>query len=171
MSVLLGVSYWTSRLNIVAAVRGFQPMDAKGVSWVSLLILIACFGAASRRSHFTGYRKRRFDVFTSLHMTAALGIIGICTLFFNVVPSFIPTRVKGVGMLRRNKHSITCATIGFSLFAWALLPDWIDPVRAQIQPNEVTFALLGIVQVFAGVMILVGFAPFMAGWLGKEKFS
>ena len=47
------------------------------------------------------------------HMTAALGIIGTCTLFFNVVPSFIPTRVKGVGMLRRNKHSITCATIGF----------------------------------------------------------
>ena len=59
--------------------------------------------------------------------------------------------------------------IGFSLFAWALLPDWIDPVRAQMQPNEVTFALLGIVQVFAGVMILVGFAPFMAGWLGKRK--
>ena len=39
-----------------------------------------------------------------------------------------------------------------------------------MQPNEVTFALLGIVQVFAGVMILVGFAPFMAGWLGKRKF-
>ena len=172
MSVLLGVSYWTSRLNIVAAVRGFQPMDAKGVSWISLLILIACFGAASLGGLILLVTGKEDSTFLPLwHMTAALGIIGICTLFFNVVPSFIPTRVKGVGMLRRNKHSITCATIGFSLFAWALLPDWIDPVRAQIQPNEVTFALLGIVQVFAGVMILVGFAPFMAGWLGKEKFS
>ena len=170
MSVLLGVSYWTSRLNIVAAVRGFQPMDAKGVSWVSLLILIACFGAASLGGLILLVTGKEDSTFLPLwHMTAALGIIGICTLFFNVVPSFIPTRVKGVGMLRRNKHSITCATIGFSLFAWALLPDWIDPVRAQIQPNEVTFALLGIVQVFAGVMILVGFAPFMAGWLGKRK--
>ena len=170
MSVLLGVSYWTSRLNIVAAVRGFQPMDVKGVSWVSLLILIACFGAASLGGLILLVTGKEDSTFLPLwHMTAALGIIGICTLFFNVVPSFIPTRVKGVDMLRRNKHSITCATIGFSLFAWALLPDWIDPVRAQIQPNEVTFALLGIVQVFAGVMILVGFAPFMAGWLGKRK--
>ena len=132
MSVLLGVSYWTSRLNIVAAVRGFQPMDAKGVSWVSLLILIACFGAASLGGLILLVTGKEDSTFLPLwHMTAALGIIGICTLFFNVVPSFIPTRVKGVGMLRRNKHSITCATIGFSCFAWALLPDWIDPVRRK----------------------------------------
>ena len=62
------------------------------------------------------------------------------------------------------------AAIGLSLAFWALTPDSWVPVDSGIKPDEITFAVLGIVQVFAGVLILTGIAPRFASWVISKSF-
>ena len=45
----------------------------------------------------------------------------------------------------------------------------IDPVRSNMTPDEFSFILLGLVEVFAGVMVLTSLAPMIVSRLGRSK--
>ena len=62
------------------------------------------------------------------------------------------------------------AAIGISLALWALSPDSWAPVDDGVKPDEITFAVMGIIQVFAGVLILTGVAPRLASWVISKSF-
>jgi putative ABC transport system permease protein len=51
--------------------------------------------------------------------------------------------------------------MGVLLLVWTGLPSWIDPVRSGLTPNEFSFIIIGLVQVFAGVLVLAALAPLM----------
>ena len=164
MGTLWCTALWTSRLNIVQALRGLSPMRSRGVPWWLLLILIALFGGGglSGLSIFTidSSSSLRFALW---HIMASMLIMGTVPLFTYVLP-----HVKGWKI--RNSGRNTMAVMGVTLALWAISPDSWAPVDSGVKPDEITFAVLGMVQVFAGVMILSGIAPRVASWVVSRTF-
>lgn len=164
MATLWGTAFWTSRLNITQALRGLSPMRSRGVPWWLILLLIGFFGTGV----LSGLSILTIESSSSLrfalwHIMASCMIIGIVPII-----TFILPHLKGWSI--RNSGRNTMAVLGLCLALWALSPDSWAPVDSGIKPDEVTFAVLGMVQVFAGVMILTGLAPRMATWLVEKSF-
>ena len=164
MLTLWGTAFWTSRLNIVQALRGLSPLRRRGIPWWVMLLLIVFIGTGT----LAGISILTFDSASPLrfalwHIMASCLIVGIVPMF-----TFILPHVRGWTI--RNSGRNTMAAIGVCLAAWALTPDSWAPVESGIKPDEITFAVMGIVQVFAGVLILTGLAPRVATWVIEKSF-
>ena len=164
MITLWGTAFWTSRLNIVQALRGLSPMRKRGIPWWLILLLIAFIGTGM----LAGLSIFTFESFSPLrfalwHIMASCIIIGLVPVF-----TFILPHIKGWSI--RNSGRNTMAAIGISLALWALSPDSWAPVDSGVEADEITFAVMGIVQVFAGVLILTGIAPRLASWVISKSF-
>ena len=164
MITLWGTAFWTSRLNIVQALRGLSPMRKRGIPWWLILLLIAFIGTGmlAGLSIFTVESSSPLR-YALWHITASCIIIGLVPVF-----TFILPHVKGWSI--RNSGRNTMAAIGISLALWALSPDAWAPVDSGVEADEITFAVMGIVQVFAGVLILTGIAPRLASWVISKSF-
>ena len=166
MLTLWTTAFWTSRLNIVQALRGLSPMRKRGVPWWLLLLMIAFVGTGL----LAGLSILTIDSSSSLrhamwHIAASFLIIGMVPVFTYVLPHLRGSSIRNSG---RN----TVAAIGISLVLWALSPDSWVPVDSGVKPDEITFAVQGMIQVFAGVMVLTGIAPRVATWLiERSPFS
>jgi len=101
--------------------------------------------------------------FALWHIMASLLIMAIVPLFTFVLPHLKGWTIRNTG---RN----TMTAMGISLALWAFSPDSWAPVDSGIKPDEITFAVLGMIQVFAGVMILSGIAPRFASWISSRSF-
>jgi putative ABC transport system permease protein len=159
MVTLWLTAFWTSRLNIVQALRNLSPMRSRGIPWWLMLLLIVFIGGGM----LSGLTILTVDSSSSLrfalwHIMASMIIIGLVPIFTYVLPHLRGWPIRNTG---RN----TMATMGICLSLWAFSPDSWAPVDAGIQPDEITFAVLGMMQVFAGVMILSGLAPRVASWV------
>lgn len=164
MSTLWVTALWTSRLNIVQALRNLSPLRKRGVPWWLVLLMIgfAGVGVLSGISIFT------LDSSSSLryalwNVMASCLIVGIIPIFTYIIPHVFGKTIRNTG---RN----TISLIGISLALWALTPDSWAPVDDGVKPDEITFAVMGIIQVFAGVMILTGIAPRVVSWLIQKSF-
>ena len=164
MLTLWATALWTSRLNIVQALRGLSPMRKRGIPWWLLLLIIGLFGSGG----LSGLMIFTLDSSSSLrfslwHIMASLIIMGAVPLFTFVLP-----HLKGWTI--RNSGRNTMAVMGVALALWAASPDSWAPVDTGVKPDEITFAVLGMIQVFAGVMILSGIAPRIASWISSRPF-
>ena len=155
---------WTSKHNIVQALRGINPSRQRGVPWWMMLLIIVLIGSGSLSGLSLLVLSSDSLLFLPLwHITASLLLMGIIPIFTFVLPHMMKWSVRNTG---RNTMSV----LGIALFVWALIPDSLDPVRSGREPDEITFAILGLVEVFAGVMVLSGLAPRLASWFGRRKF-
>ena len=164
MITLWATAFWTSRLNIVQALRGLSPMRKRGIPWWLVLLLIVFIGTGmlAGLSIFT-FESASPLRFALWHIMASCIIIGLVPVF-----TFILPHIKGWSI--RNSGRNTMAAIGISLALWALSPDSWAPVDSGVEADEITFAVMGIVQVFAGVLILTGIAPRLASWVISKSF-
>ncbi len=164
MTTLWLTALWTSKLNIVQALRNLSPLRKRGIPWWLLLLIIIFLGvgALSGLSIFTidSSSALRFALW---NVMASSFIIGITPIF-----TFILPHVRGKSIRNSGRNTVSC--IGIMLALWALTPNSWAPVDSGIKPDEVTFAVMGIVQVFAGVLILTGFAPSAVNWLIQKSF-
>ena len=121
----------------------------------------------------------------------ALGLVGLCTLSLLVSGlsggvAYASYVLLGIGLIvlltRWRPGKFPCCstarvpqpldsiaarnTLGAvgGLLVWTLLAP-VDPVRQQMEPNELAFIVLGLLQVLAGVLVLTSFAPLIVGWL------
>ena len=162
MSTLWLTALWTSRLNIVQALRNLSPLGKRGLPWWMMLLMIAFTGGGllSGLSIFTidSSSSLRFALW---NIMASSLIIGITPLITYVLPHLKGWKIRNSG---RN----TVSAIGILLAVWAFIPESWAPVDSGVKPDEITFAVMGIVQVFAGVLILTGFAPSFVTWLIRK---
>ena len=56
--------------------------------------------------------------------------------------------------MARHASRNTFAWLGMLLLVWTVLLSGVDPVRSDMTPDEFSFIILGLVEVFAGVMVL-----------------
>jgi len=170
IGTLWATAVWTARTNIVVALRGGKEPQAQSVSWLLVLVQILFLGAG----------------LLSLAILAVLGlssgfayflwvVSGVCLLialvpFLTVeLPSILKRRNARWAHLHRHAGRNTCASLGLALLVWTVGLHSLDPIRKGMTPDELSFIVLGLVEVFAGVLLLTSAAPILVGRLGKSK--
>ncbi len=163
-------SLWTSKLNIVLALRGGRIPRAQGVPWVLMLVQIVGFGIASLS--LLSLLVTGLDSSFSYFLWVIAGVGGIVVLvpvFTWQLPVVLRTRSPMWERLWRHVGRNTLAWVGASLLVWTVGLASIDPVRRSMEPDELSFIVLGLVEVFAGVLLLTSAAPMAVRRLGKSK--
>lgn len=163
MITIWTTALWTSKLNIVEALKGVLPTKKSGVPWWMLLLIIAFIGAGLLSLLST------FTISSNSPLRHATWNVSVCLLIIGFIPIFTFVLPNVFAWKLRNLGSNTIAAIGISLFVWGLLPDSFAPVDNGVKPDEITFAIMGIIEVFAGVMILSSIAPKIVSKILQSK--
>lgn len=170
MLTLWCTAVWTARTNIVVALRGGREPSTGAVSWLLVLIqvLFAGTGALCLAVLAVVGLDSSFAYFTWV-------VSGVCFLIAFIpaltleVPTFLRQRSKAWANLHRHAGRNTLGVLGLTLLVWTVGLHGIDPVRQGMTPDELSFIVLGLVEVFAGVLLLTSAAPLLVGRLGKSK--
>ncbi len=157
-----------SRLNVVAAMRNLPPTREDGPAWWSWLLLIGLTGSSLLcvAWFFLGARDSAFG-HGLWNLSGILALLGGIPLLLYNLPSLLSNKFTLAAKLQRNCARNTMAVLGISLILWVMLPDWIDPFRKDLLPNEFSFIVVGISSVAAGVMLLTSVAPLLASAVGR----
>ena len=160
---------WTSKLNIVSALRGGLARAQVNLPWLLLLVQICCLAGAvlSLLVLFVVGLDSSF-AYLLWTMGGVFGLITITPILTWVLP--ISLRNKSIFWQRQARHASrnTFAWLGSLLLIWTILLAGIDPIRKQMTPDEFSFILLGLVEVFAGVMVLTSLAPLAVSRIGRS---
>jgi len=162
---------WTSNLNIVTALRGGLVRQPIGIPWLLLLCQIVTFGAAAI------FLLLLLLLGNDSSFSYLLWTVGGILALLTIVPIFtwelpILLRKKSASWERRARHSSrnTLAWTGGLLLFWTILIEPLDPVRNSMTPDDLSFILLGLFEVFAGVLILTSAAPILVSKIGRSQF-
>ncbi|MGY8702614.1 MAG: FtsX-like permease family protein [Candidatus Poseidoniales archaeon] len=157
-----------SRLNVVAAMRNLPPTSEDGPAWWSWLLLIGLTGSSLLcvAWFFLGARDSAFG-HGLWNLSGILALLGGIPLLLYNLPSLLSNKFTLAAKLQRNSARNTMGALGISLILWVMLPDWIDPFRKDLLPNEFSFIVVGISSVAAGVMLLTSVAPMLASAVGR----
>lgn len=172
MITLFLSALWSSRLIIVHALKSVPQRIPKHVPWAMyiFLVLVAAGALGSLGLFFVGGQGVAHSMWI---------LFGCCAILFMmpvllwVIPVLRARRkIDGILPVFREAPRRTIGWSGVALLAWTGLPSSFDPVRADLVPNELSFILIGLVQVFAGVFVLAALAPMMIrGLLRLPKLS
>lgn len=163
---------WSSRLIIVHALKSVPQRIPKHVPWGIYIFLIVMAGAAlgSIGLFFIGGQGVAHSMWILFGCSALLFTMPI---LFWVIPVLRARRkIDGTLPVFREAPRRTIGWSGVALLVWTGLPSSLDPIRNDLTPNELSFILIGLVQVFAGVFVLAALAPTMIrGLLRLPKLS
>ncbi len=164
-------AFWTSKLNIIVALKGGRIPRSEGIPWILLLLQIVAFGGGALA--FLMLLVLGFDSGFAYFLWM---VAGVCALLLIVpfftweLPIFLRTKNDFWQHLWRNTSRNTLAMIGITLLIWTVGLSTLDPIRKGMEPDELSFIVLGLVEVFAGVLLLTSVAPLVVKRLGKSKF-
>ena len=161
---------WTSRLNILLALKGGRIPRSEGVPLLLILSQIFALGASILT----------FGLLLIFGFTSSLSyflwmVTGVAFVFFSAplitweLPFLLRNRGRIWKQFWRHSNRNTLAMIGFGLLLWTVGVSSIDPIRSDMEPDELSFIVLGLVDVLAGVLILTSAAPLLVSRLGKSK--
>ena len=162
ISVLWFTSMWTSRLNVVQALRNLSPLRMAGIPWWFYLLLILLFGGSIILLLYMILIPASSSLRYALwNLSGPLMLLGLVPIFTFAIPHARKRNIRNVG---RN----TMAFSGLILIAWTVLFSSSAPVDSDVQKDEFTFIILGFVEVLAGVLLLSGLAPIVANYMSKS---
>jgi len=171
ISTLWGSALWTSKLNIVSALKGGVLRIQEGIPWILMLVQIVTFGAMS--IFMLLLLVFGFDSGLSYLLWTIGGLFALITF----VPIFtweLPVLLKSKSLRWKNRarHSgrNTLGWLGGLILLWTIALEPIDPVRNNMTPDEFSFILLGLFEVFAGVLLLTSAAPILVSRIGRSQF-
>ena len=98
---------------------------------------------------------------------------GLILLFTPLLTWELPVllnRARPANRWTRYAARNTLGAVGLLFLLWTLFLAPVDPLRAQMEANELAFIVLGLLQVLAGVMVLTSLAPQAVGWLAKQRW-
>ena len=151
--------------------RSCAPGTPHAEAWCAL----GCFLAASHRlrtdrfvyAWLASFRSRWRLVACLLHPLGRL-ILLLTPLFTWQLPVLLNrNQLKSLDTLCCSQH---LGAIGVLFWLWTLALALIDPLRQKMDPNELAFIVLGLLQVFAGVLVLTSIAPQAVAWLAKRSW-
>ena len=170
MITLWGSAMWTANLNIVSALRGGLVRVQAGLPW-PLLIVQICTLAGGALSLLVLILLGFDSAFAYLLWTMG-GVFAIFTLtpiFTWELPIMLRTKAGIWARLARHASRNTFAWLGGLLLIWTIGLAGVDPIRSDMTPDELSFILLGLVEVFAGVMLLSSAAPMLVSRIGRSR--
>ena len=161
MLTMFGSSLWSSRMIIVHALKNVPQRVPKHVPWALYLFVIGALGLMLLSGGFflIGSGALAHSVWIVLGCSA---VLFLCPILFWIVPVLRTKRAPDGSLPTfREAPRRTIGLIGVFLLTWTALPSSLDPVRADLTPNEFSFIIIGLVQVLAGVLVLSSLAPLM----------
>lgn len=169
IGLLWATAFWNAQLNIVKALRGGRLVLSKGIPWGVYLIqiiglggLVMCLGGL-------------FFIGTSSGLSyAAYVLSGVFAMLIFVplvtweLPVWLSSRPRWSRWSRHGPRN-TLGALGSLWLVWTLLLGPFDPIRSSMKADELTFIVLGLLQVFSGVMVLTSIAPLAVKRLTKSR--
>jgi len=168
MLTLWLTSLYTSRMRVIEALRRIPTARSRGISWLSLLLVIGLFGASAICVLWliaVGFNSSLSRLLIDIAGSAMLSAILIST--FYLVPRLLDKETGSLAKLKRHAVRNTIASIGTVVSIWIAVP---DPWRNSMPTDELTFTVLGMMQVIAGVMVMTTIAPMILALIGKSRF-
>ena len=168
--LLWSSAVYNANLNIVRALRGARPSLKQGVPWGVVLLQVLAFGLVGLCT--VGLLVSGFEGGLSYAAYVLLGV-GLILLFTPVLTWQLPVLLNRGGPVNRWTRSAarnTLGAIGVLFLLWTLALAPVDPLRQRMEPNELAFIVIGLLQVFAGVLVLTSIAPRAVGWLAKRSW-
>ena len=168
--LLWSSALYNAQLNIVQALRGARATVRKDVPWGVFLLQILAFGLTGLcllSLLLSGYEG------TMSYAAYVLMGVGGILLFAPFLTWELPVllnRNKPMNRFTRHAARNTLGCIGVLFLLWTLVLAPFDPLRQRMEPNELAFIVLGLLQVFAGVLVLTSLAPLVVGWLAKRRW-
>lgn len=171
MVTLYGSALWSSRMIIVHALKNVPQRVPKHVPWGLYLFVIGAFGMTLLASGLFLLGSGPFAHSVWIVLGCSI-VLFFCPILFWIIPVLrAKRRYDGSLPTFREAPRKTIGFIGVFLLVWTALPASLDPVRADLAPNEFSFIVIGLVQVFAGVLVLSSLAPLMIrGFLRLASF-
>ena len=161
MLTLFGSALWSSRMIIVHALKNVPQRVPKHIPWGLYLFVIGALGMVLLSGGIFVLGSGGFA--HSVWIIFGCSIVAfLCPVLFWIVPVVrIKQSTDGSLPTYREAPRRTIGLIGVFLLVWTGLPSSLDPIRADLVPNEFSFVVIGLVQVFAGVLVLASLAPLM----------
>ena len=168
--LLWSSAVFNAQLNIVRALRGARPMLKRGVPWGVFLLQVIAFGLIGLCT--LGLLLFGLDggLAYASYILLGVGLILLLTPLFTWQLPVLLNRNQPVNRWIRYAARNTLGAIGVLFLLWTLALAPIDPLRQKMEPNELAFIVLGLLQVFAGVLVLTSIAPQAVGWLAKRSW-
>jgi putative ABC transport system permease protein len=154
------VAQWSSRLDVLHALRGVRTRVRRDLPWQVLVVVVLSIGASALAGlslalvgpDAAGARMRWVIIGDGLLIAATLVLVWI-----------LPVARRGVDpAAHRRRARAPGRAIGAAALAvllWTSWPDSLDPVRGGMAFDELSLLVLGLVQVIASVLVLVTVAP------------
>ena len=170
MITLWSSAVWTARLNIVAALRGGMARIQYGLPWTLLMFQIVAFAGMAA----TGILLLLLGLNSPFSyliwtMCGVFAIFSLTPIMTWILPVLLRSRAPRWNRLARHASRNTFAWLGSLLLLWTVVFANIDPIRQDMTPDELSFIVLGLVEVFAGVMVLTSLAPMVVSRIGRMK--
>lgn len=161
MLTLYCSALWSSRMVIVHALKNVPQRVPKHVPWGVYLFIIGALGMIllSAGLFLLGSGSLAHSVWIVFGCSI---VVFVCPILFWILPVLRAKRAPDGSLPTfREAPRKTIGFAGLFLLLWTGLPSSLDPVRADLSPNEFSFIVIGLVQVFAGVFVLAALAPLM----------
>ncbi len=168
--LLWSSAMYNAQLNIVRALRGARATVKKGVPWGILLLQIMALGMAGFCALALLLNGLESTLSYAAYVLLGVGLILLLAPLFTWELPVLLNRQPPINRWVRYAARNTLGTIGVLFLIWTLLLAPIDPLRQRMEPNELAFIVLGLLQVLAGVLVLTSFAPQVVGWLAKQRW-
>ena len=168
--ILWSSALYNAQLNIVRALRGARAVLKTGVPWGVFLLQIMAFGLVGLCGLSLLLSGLSSSMAYGTYLLLGSGLILLFTPFFTWELPVLLNRNRPANRWTRYAARNSLGAIGLLFLIWTLLLSPFDPFRKQMQANELAFIVLGLLQVFAGVMVLTSLAPQVVGWLAKQRW-
>ena len=160
MTTLWASAQWSSRLDVLHALRGVRTRVQDALPWPVFMAVAAALGlsAVSAVSLVFGGLDAPFARLRWLLVVDGL-IVASALVVLWVVPALRHTDgpERQARLRRAPSRAIGASALGLLMWSW--WPESLDPIRSATAFDEVTMLVLGLVQVLAGVVVLVTVIP------------
>jgi len=168
MTTLWLTSLYSSRMRVIEALRRIPSARSRGVSWFALLVIIVLFGIAAISALWliaVGFGSDMSLILVDVAGAALFSGLLISILY--VLPRILDRDDGKLSYMKRYAVRNTIASVGAVVLLWISIP---DPWRKSMPTDELTFTVLGMLQVVAGVMVMTTIAPMILALIGKSGF-
>ena len=168
--LLWSSALYNAQLNIVRALRGARATVKKGVPWGIFLLQILAFamvGICTLLLLLWGFES---PLSYATYVLLGVALILLFTPLFMWELPVLFNRQRPMTRWTRYAARNTLGAMGVLFLVWTLVLAPVDPLRQRMEPNELAFIVLGLLQVLAGVLVLTSLAPQVVGWLAKQRW-
>jgi len=162
IGTLAVVAQWSSRLDVLHALRGVRVRIRRDLPWQVFVVIVLSVGASASAGlslllagpDSAGARMRWVIAGDGL-------LIAVALVLAWVLPVLRSGSHPNAARRRREAPRRALGGSAFAVLVWTSWPASLDPVRDSMPFDELSLLVLGLVQVLASVVVLVTVAPAM----------